>query len=58
MSDTEESTAASLARLFKGPNASLGTAWVESVSNGLSDTAFHRLVVLNGTLSASKMGDM
>jgi hypothetical protein len=53
-----ETTAAVLARLFKGSNATLGSNWVDSVNVSLSDTCLHHLVVSNGTLSAAKTRDM
>jgi hypothetical protein len=53
-----ETTAAILARLFRGPEASLGTDWVDSVQVGMSDTCLHRLVVSHGTPTAAKTRDM
>ncbi len=53
-----ELPAAIVARLFRGPNASLGTDWVDSVQVGLSDTSLHRLVVSNGTPTAARTRDM
>jgi hypothetical protein len=53
-----ESPAAIVASLFRGPDASLGTAWVESVQVGLSDTSLHHLVVSNGTPTAARTRDM
>jgi hypothetical protein len=58
MSDSTETSAASLARLFQGSTASLGLAWLDSVQDGLSDTSSHRLVVKNGTFSAAKTREM
>jgi hypothetical protein len=58
MTDSTETAAASLARLFRGSDALLGTDWLDSVKDGLTDTSYHRLVVLNGTLSAAKTRDM
>ena len=53
-----ELPAAIVARLFRGPNASLGTDWVDSVQVGLSDTSLHRLVISNGTPTAARTRDM
>jgi hypothetical protein len=50
-------TEAIVARLFRRPNASLGTGCVDSVYVGLSDTSLHRLVVSNGTPTAARMRD-
>jgi hypothetical protein len=58
MSTSNETAAATLARLFRGPEAKIGSEWLDSVGTGLSDTSFHRLVVSNGTLSAAKTRDM
>ena len=58
MTTSNETTAATLARLFQGPDAKMGSVWLDSVGNGMSATAFHRLVVSNGTLSAAKTRDM
>jgi hypothetical protein len=53
-----EPPAAIMAGLFPGPDASLGTDWIDSVQVGLSDTSLHRLVVSNGTLTAARTRDM
>jgi hypothetical protein len=58
MFNSEESTAASLACLFKGHDTSFGMAWLDSVQDKLSNTSFHHLVVSNGTFSAAKSHDM
>jgi hypothetical protein len=58
MIEITEPPAAIVARLFRGPDASLGTAWVDSVQVGLSDTSLHRLVVSNGTPTAARTRDM
>jgi hypothetical protein len=58
MIDSPETAAASLARLFRGSDAILGTDWLDSVGDGLTDTSYHHLVVSTGTLSAAKMRDM
>jgi hypothetical protein len=58
MTASTETAAASLARLFRGSDAILGTDWLDSVEDGLTDTSHHRLVVSNGTLSAAKTRDM
>jgi hypothetical protein len=53
-----EPPAAIVARLFCGPDASLGPDWVDSVQVRLSDTSLHRLVVSNGTPTAARTRDM
>jgi hypothetical protein len=58
MTASTETAAASLARLFRGSDAIIGTDWLDSVKDGLTDTSHHRLVVSNGTLSAAKTRDM
>jgi hypothetical protein len=53
-----EPPAAIVARFFRGPDASLGTGWVNLVQVRLSDTSLHRLVVSNGTATAARTRDM
>jgi hypothetical protein len=55
---SNETTAATLARLFQGRDATMGSEWLDSDGDGMSATAFHRLVVSKGTLSAAKTRDM
>jgi hypothetical protein len=54
---TEPPTAI-VARLSRGPDASLGPDWVDSVQVRLSDTSLHRLAVSNGTRAAARTHDM
>jgi hypothetical protein len=54
MSDSHESSAAILARVFQDPEAKMGEEWLDSVGEGWTGTSLHRLVVTNGTLSAAK----
>ena len=58
MTPSTETAAASLARLFRGSDAILRLDWLDSVEEGLTDTSYHHLVVLTGTLSAAKTRDM
>ena len=58
MTTSNETASAALARLFRGPNATMGSEWLDSVGDGMSVTSFHRLVVSTGTLSAAKTRDM
>ena len=58
MTTGNETASAALARLFRGPNATMGSKWLDSVGDGMSGTSFHRLVVSTGTLSAAKTRDM
>jgi hypothetical protein len=58
MTGSTETAAAIVARLFRPPDAILGSEWIESVQVGLSDTCLHRLVVSNGTPAAAKTRDM
>jgi hypothetical protein len=56
MSDT--TSAATLARLFKGPDARLGKQWIDLMIEGWTDAALHRRVLDTGTLSGSKTKEM
>jgi hypothetical protein len=47
---SEETSAASLARLFTGPDASMGTKWTESVEGGWTEESLHHRVLTTGTL--------
>ena len=58
MTGSIETMTAIVARLFRGPDASLGSDWVDLVQVGLSDTCLHHLVVSNGTPSAARTRDM
>jgi hypothetical protein len=49
---------ATLTRLFKRPDARLGKKWIDSVDDGWTDAALHRVVLAKGTLSASKTKEM
>jgi hypothetical protein len=52
-------SAAILAQMSRGPNASMDAKWVTLVQDGLPDTSLHHLVVSNGTpTAAKKMRDM
>ncbi len=51
---TEPLLAAIVAHFFRGPDASLGTDWVDLVQVGLSNTSLHRLVVSSGTPIAAR----
>ena len=53
-----ETPAAALGRLFKGPTATLGTSWVNSVDSGWSEASLHRQVVATGTVKAAKTRDV
>ena len=55
---TDTTTAATLTRLFKGPDARLGKKWTDSVDEGWTDAALHRVVLAKGTLNASKSKEM
>jgi hypothetical protein len=55
---TEETTAASLTRLFKGPAAKMGTTWTDTVTTGWTEASLHHLVMTKGTLSTAKTKDM
>ena len=54
MTDSTETNAAIVARLFQGEDARMGTKWLESVSTGWTETSLHCLVETTGTLSAAK----
>ena len=58
MSDSIETTAAILTRLFKAPNALLGQEWLDSVASGWTPASLQSLVVSTGTLSASKTKEL
>jgi hypothetical protein len=58
MTGNIETTAAILARLFRGPEASLGADWVDSVQVGMSEICLQHLVVSHGTPTAAKTRDM
>jgi hypothetical protein len=53
-----EMPAASLGRLFKGPDAILGTSWIDSVPTGWTNASLHHLVVSSGTVRAAKSRDV
>ena len=55
---SEETSAASLARLFKGPDAHLGTKWMDSVEGGWTEESLHHKVLVTGTLTAAKTKEM
>jgi hypothetical protein len=55
---SDSTSAATLARLFKGPVARLGEKWIDSVIEGWTDAALHRRVLDTGTLGASKTKEM
>jgi hypothetical protein len=58
MPDSIEKTPAILPGLFRGSDASLWPDWIDSVADGLSNTALRQFLVSMGTPSASKMRAM
>ena len=54
----DATSAATLTRLFKGPDAKLGKTWIEAVDVGWADAALHHMVLVNGTLCALKTKEM
>jgi hypothetical protein len=56
--DSSETTPAILARLFKDPDAPLGTKWLKVVKTGWSNDTLHRQVVKTGTLSAVRTREL
>ena len=58
MSDSIETTAAILTRLFKAPDALMGQDWLDSVASGWTPASLQSLVVTTGTLSASKTKEL
>ena len=55
---TEETSATSLTRLFKGKDAKLGTKWTDTVTTGWTEASLHHLVMKKGMLSTAKSKDM
>ena len=55
---TEETSAASLTRLFKGPAAKMGTTWTDMVTTGWTDASLHHLVMTKGTLRTAKSKEL
>jgi hypothetical protein len=53
-----ESSPAILARLFRAPDAILGTKWLESVASGWTEASLHCKVVDTGTLNATKTKEL
>ena len=53
-----ESSSAILARLFRAPDAKLGTKWLESVHLGWTEASSHCKVIDTGTLSAVKTKEL
>jgi hypothetical protein len=58
MSETSETSSAILARLFRAPDAVLGTKWLESVHLGWTEASTHARVIDTGTLTASKTKEL
>jgi hypothetical protein len=55
---TDVTPAASLGRLFKGPEAILGNSWIDYVPTGWTNASLHQLVVSSGTIHAAKSRDV
>jgi hypothetical protein len=49
MSDSTETSAAILTRLFQDSDAPLGQGWLDSVDHGWTEASLHHLVVTSGT---------
>jgi hypothetical protein len=58
MTETSETSSAIVARLFRAPDALLGSEWLDSVASGWTDTSLHRHVIESGTLSATKTKEL
>ena len=58
MTETSETSSAIVARLFRAPDALLGSEWLDSVASGWTDTSLHRNVIESGTLSATKTKEL
>ncbi len=58
MSESNETSAAILTRLFQATDAPLGQEWLDSVESGWTDSSLHSLVVTSGTISAAKAKEL